>query len=153
MDLRAKIFPWMTAGIRIPALPPGWMVRLLTLYDQPKPIGSRPLVLSFRPRVNAAHSVLQLTGKKPPIFRAIAMSKPRRVRSVRARRSANIGASRSPDGESVAQAEGLAFGKTADELAAGACTFQIPFRVMEGNRPTSIILADAPLPRQPRGSL
>jgi glucose-6-phosphate isomerase len=45
-----------------------------------------------------------------------------------------------------AQAEGLAFGKTADELAGGACTFQMPFRVMEGNRPTNINLADALTP-------
>src|ERR1700730_4762910 len=52
-----------------------------------------------------------------------------------------------------AQAEGLAFGKPAEELAAeGASTFQIPFRVMEGNRPTNIILADALTP-QSLGSL
>ena len=52
-----------------------------------------------------------------------------------------------------AQAEGLAFGKTAEELAAeGASPFQIPFRVMEGNRPTNIILADALTP-QSLGSL
>jgi glucose-6-phosphate isomerase len=52
-----------------------------------------------------------------------------------------------------AQAEGLAFGRTAEELAAeGASTFQIPFRVMEGNRPTNIILADALTP-QSLGSL
>ena len=42
-----------------------------------------------------------------------------------------------------AQAEGLAFGKTADELAAeGSTEFQTPFRVTEGNRPTNVILAD-----------
>jgi glucose-6-phosphate isomerase len=52
-----------------------------------------------------------------------------------------------------AQAEGLAFGKTAEELAAeGASPFQIPFRVMQGNRPTNIILADALTP-QSLGSL
>lgn len=52
-----------------------------------------------------------------------------------------------------AQAEGLAFGKTAEELAVeGASSFQIPFRVMEGNRPTNIILADALTP-QSLGSL
>jgi glucose-6-phosphate isomerase len=46
-----------------------------------------------------------------------------------------------------AQAEGLAFGKTAEELAEeGASPFQIPFRTMEGNRPTNIILADALTP-------
>jgi glucose-6-phosphate isomerase len=46
-----------------------------------------------------------------------------------------------------AQAEGLAFGRTAEELAAeGASAFQIPFRVMEGNRPTNVILADALTP-------
>jgi glucose-6-phosphate isomerase len=36
--------------------------------------------------------------------------------------------------------------------AEGASTFQIPFRVMEGNRPTNIILADALTP-QSLGSL
>ncbi len=52
-----------------------------------------------------------------------------------------------------AQAEGLAFGKTAQELSAeGASAFQMPFRVMEGNRPTNIILADALTP-QSLGSL
>jgi glucose-6-phosphate isomerase len=52
-----------------------------------------------------------------------------------------------------AQAEGLAFGRTAEKLAAeGASAFQIPFRVMEGNRPTNVILADALTP-QSLGSL
>ncbi|MGH6794704.1 MAG: glucose-6-phosphate isomerase, partial [Methylocella sp.] len=52
-----------------------------------------------------------------------------------------------------AQAEGLAFGRTAEELAAeGASAFQIPFRVTEGNRPTNVILADALTP-QSLGSL
>jgi glucose-6-phosphate isomerase len=42
-----------------------------------------------------------------------------------------------------AQAEALAFGKTAEELAAeGSPAFQTPFRVTEGNRPTNVILAD-----------
>jgi glucose-6-phosphate isomerase len=42
-----------------------------------------------------------------------------------------------------AQAEALAFGKTAAELAAeGSPAFQTPFRVTEGNRPTNVILAD-----------
>ncbi len=42
-----------------------------------------------------------------------------------------------------AQAEALAFGKTAKELKAeGSPDFQTPFRVTEGNRPTSMILAD-----------
>jgi glucose-6-phosphate isomerase len=42
-----------------------------------------------------------------------------------------------------AQAEALAFGKTAEELAAeGSDPKQTPFRVCEGNRPTSMILAD-----------
>jgi glucose-6-phosphate isomerase len=41
----------------------------------------------------------------------------------------------------LAQAEALAFGKTAAELAAdGVAPALIPFRVMEGNRPTSVIL-------------
>jgi glucose-6-phosphate isomerase len=42
-----------------------------------------------------------------------------------------------------AQAEALAFGKTAVELKAeGSPDFQTPFRVAEGNRPTNLILAD-----------
>ncbi len=42
-----------------------------------------------------------------------------------------------------AQAEALAFGKTAEELRAeGSPDFQTPFRVTEGNRPTNMILAD-----------
>ena len=42
-----------------------------------------------------------------------------------------------------AQAEALAFGKTADELKAeGSPDVQTPFRVTEGNRPTNVILAD-----------
>jgi len=42
-----------------------------------------------------------------------------------------------------AQAEALAFGKTADELKAeGSPDFQTPFRVCEGNRPTNLILAE-----------
>jgi glucose-6-phosphate isomerase len=42
-----------------------------------------------------------------------------------------------------AQAEALAFGKTEEELKAdGSPDFQTPFRVMEGNRPTNMILAD-----------
>jgi glucose-6-phosphate isomerase len=41
-----------------------------------------------------------------------------------------------------AQAEALAFGRTADELEdAGAPEETIPHRVMPGNRPTSVILA------------
>jgi glucose-6-phosphate isomerase len=42
-----------------------------------------------------------------------------------------------------AQAEALAFGKTAAELTQeGSPDFQTPFRVCEGNRPSNIILAD-----------
>src|SRR5690348_11075164 len=42
-----------------------------------------------------------------------------------------------------AQAEALAFGKTAEELTAeGSPAFQTPFRVTEGNRPTNVILAE-----------
>jgi glucose-6-phosphate isomerase len=42
-----------------------------------------------------------------------------------------------------AQAEALAFGKTEDELKAeGSPDFQRPFRVMQGNRPTNLILAE-----------
>ncbi len=42
-----------------------------------------------------------------------------------------------------AQAEALAFGKTAEELKAeGSPDFQTPFRVTEGNRPTNMILAE-----------
>jgi len=47
-----------------------------------------------------------------------------------------------------AQAEALAFGKTAEELKAeGSPDFQTPFRVCEGNRPTNMILADRLTPR------
>ena len=43
-----------------------------------------------------------------------------------------------------AQAEALAFGKTADELKAdGSPDYQTPFRVTLGNRPTNMILAEA----------
>jgi glucose-6-phosphate isomerase len=46
-----------------------------------------------------------------------------------------------------AQAEALAFGKTAQELTAeGSPSFQTPFRVTEGNRPSNTILADALTP-------
>ena len=42
-----------------------------------------------------------------------------------------------------AQAEALAFGKTAEQLKAeGSPDFQTPFRVTEGNRPTNVILAE-----------
>ena len=47
-----------------------------------------------------------------------------------------------------AQAEALAFGKTAEELTAeGSPAFQTPFRVTEGNRPTNMILAERSTPR------
>jgi glucose-6-phosphate isomerase len=47
-----------------------------------------------------------------------------------------------------AQAEALAFGKTAAEFAAeGSPPAQTPFRVTEGNRPTNMILADRLDPR------
>jgi glucose-6-phosphate isomerase len=47
-----------------------------------------------------------------------------------------------------AQAEALAFGKTAAELTAeGSPAFQTPFRVTEGNRPTNVILAESLTPR------
>jgi glucose-6-phosphate isomerase len=43
----------------------------------------------------------------------------------------------------IAQSEALAFGKTAEELAAeGSHPAQTPFRVCEGNRPTNVILAE-----------
>jgi glucose-6-phosphate isomerase len=46
-----------------------------------------------------------------------------------------------------AQAEALAFGKTAEELAAeGSHPAQMPFRVCEGNRPTNVILAESLTP-------
>ena len=46
-----------------------------------------------------------------------------------------------------AQAEALAFGKTAEELTAeGSPEFQTPFRVTQGNRPSNTILADALTP-------
>jgi glucose-6-phosphate isomerase len=42
-----------------------------------------------------------------------------------------------------AQAEALAFGKTAEEFAAeGSPAFQTPFRVTQGNRPSSALLVD-----------
>ncbi len=47
-----------------------------------------------------------------------------------------------------AQAEALAFGKTAEELAAeGSPALQTPFRVCEGNRPTNVILAERLTPK------
>jgi glucose-6-phosphate isomerase len=47
-----------------------------------------------------------------------------------------------------AQAEALAFGKTAAELKEeGSPDFQTPFRVCEGNRPTNIILTEKLTPR------
>jgi glucose-6-phosphate isomerase len=47
-----------------------------------------------------------------------------------------------------AQAEALAFGKTAEELKAeGSPNSQTPFRVCEGNRPTNTILAEKLTPR------
>ena len=47
-----------------------------------------------------------------------------------------------------AQAEALAFGKTADEVAkAGTPASLVPHRVFEGNRPTTTILADRLTPR------
>jgi glucose-6-phosphate isomerase len=46
-----------------------------------------------------------------------------------------------------AQAEALAFGKTAEELATeGSHPSQTPFRVCEGNRPTNVILAESLTP-------
>jgi Phosphoglucose isomerase len=46
-----------------------------------------------------------------------------------------------------AQAEALAFGKTAEELAAeGSPAFQTPFQVTEGNRPGNAIFADTLTP-------
>ena len=47
-----------------------------------------------------------------------------------------------------AQAEALAFGKTAQELKAeDSPDFQTPFRVCEGNRPTNVIMAEKLTPR------
>jgi len=47
-----------------------------------------------------------------------------------------------------AQAEALAFGKTREELKAdGVSDFEAPFRVMEGNRPTNMILAEELSPK------
>jgi glucose-6-phosphate isomerase len=43
----------------------------------------------------------------------------------------------------VAQAEGLAFGRTADEVRAeGSPEHQVPHRVLEGNRPSNVLLGD-----------
>src|SRR5699024_6879529 len=45
-------------------------------------------------------------------------------------------------------AEALAFGKTAEEVRAeGTPEAVVPHRVMEGNRPTNVILADVLTPR------
>ncbi|MBU2852563.1 MULTISPECIES: glucose-6-phosphate isomerase [Acidithiobacillus] len=47
----------------------------------------------------------------------------------------------------IAQAEALAFGKTAEELRAeGVAEAQVPFRVFSGNRPSTVLLADALTP-------
>jgi glucose-6-phosphate isomerase len=47
-----------------------------------------------------------------------------------------------------AQAEALAFGKTAQEVVGeGVPDWQVPFRVFEGNRPTNVILAERLDPR------
>ena len=47
-----------------------------------------------------------------------------------------------------AQAEALAFGRTAEEvLAEGSPAAVVPFRVMEGNRPTNVVLAEKLTPR------
>ena len=47
-----------------------------------------------------------------------------------------------------AQAEGLAFGKSAEEVAAdGVSAADVPFRVMEGDRPSNMILAERLDPR------
>ena len=47
-----------------------------------------------------------------------------------------------------AQAEAMAFGKTRDEVvAAGVPDRQVDARVFEGNRPTSVLLADRLTPR------
>ena len=47
-----------------------------------------------------------------------------------------------------AQAQALAFGKTADEVRAeGTAPNVVPHRVMEGNRPTNVILAEVLTPR------
>ncbi len=51
-------------------------------------------------------------------------------------------------GNLLAQAEALAFGKTADEVAAaGVATELIPHRTFPGNRPTTVILAERLTPR------
>jgi len=47
-----------------------------------------------------------------------------------------------------AQAQALAFGKTADEVRAeGTAEHVVPHRVMEGNRPTNVVLAEILTPR------
>jgi glucose-6-phosphate isomerase len=47
-----------------------------------------------------------------------------------------------------AQAQGLAFGKTADEVRAeGTPEHVVPHRVMEGNRPTNVLLCEVLTPR------
>ena len=47
----------------------------------------------------------------------------------------------------IAQAEALAFGRTADEVArAGVPEHQVPFRTFPGNRPSTLLLLDALTP-------
>ena len=54
----------------------------------------------------------------------------------------------------LAQAQALAFGRSADELrAAGAPAAQIPHRVCAGDRPSTTILVDGPLTPRALGSL
>ena len=54
----------------------------------------------------------------------------------------------------LAQAQALAFGRSAEELrAAGADERQLPHRVCEGDRPTTTILVDGPLTPRMLGSL
>jgi glucose-6-phosphate isomerase len=46
-----------------------------------------------------------------------------------------------------AQAEALAFGKSADEVRAeGVAENLVPYKVFEGNRPSNVILADVLMP-------
>jgi glucose-6-phosphate isomerase len=62
--------------------------------------------------------------------------------------SANTAAHDLLMGNLLAQAEGLAFGKTAAEVAAeDVAAADVPFRVMEGNRPSNMILAERLDPR------
>jgi len=88
------------------------------------------------PGTNAQHAVFQLLHQGTTLVPVdlVGFARPAEVSSERHDLlAANL----------FAQAEALAFGRTADELQeAGVPEEEIPHRVMPGNRPTSVILAE-----------